>query len=142
MKKSLLFLALIFISFNVSIGQNTMAMVEVDSENVGYEKEIIDNSNFEIEKNKFRVIEKEVIKQIQKEVKFPAIAYEYGVEGTVLIQFVFDGAIKDLKVVKSLGAGCDASAIEALKKFPQLYQELGGKEINDVVISIPFKFEM
>lgn len=142
MKKSLLLLALSFIAFNAIIGQNTMAMVEADSDKVDYKKEMINKSDLEIATSNFRVVEKEVIQQIRNEVVYPELAYEYGIEGTVMIQFVFDGEIKDLKVIKSLGAGCDNAALEAVRKFPQLYEELGGKEIREVLISIPFKFKM
>ena len=73
--------------------------------------------------------------------KFPELAYEYGVEGTVYLQFTFDGEIKDLKVVKSVGAGCDEAALKAVKNFPKLYQEFGGENIAPIQITVPFKFE-
>ena len=79
---------------------------------------------------------------MQNEVEFPELAYEYGVEGTVLLQFTFDGEIKDVKVTKSVGAGCDKAAIKALENFPKLYKEMGGANVKAIRITVPFRFEI
>ena len=50
--------------------------------------------------------DKKMLEFIYKNIKYPAIARENGVEGTCVIQFVVekDGAIADAKVVRDIGA--------------------------------------
>lgn len=57
---------------------------------------------------------------IGKHLKYPPAAIRQEVEGRVFVQFVVnqDGSLTDLKVVKGIGAGCDAEAIRVLKTVP------------------------
>lgn len=142
MKKSFLLLALSCLTIVSIQAQNTIAIASIETQPNLYTTVENEISPIEVEENKFRKVEKEVIEKLQNEVKFPELAYQYGVEGTVLLQFSFDGEIKDLKVVKSVGAGCDKAAIKALENFPKLYKELGGENVELIQITIPFRFEI
>jgi periplasmic protein TonB len=53
-----------------------------------------------------------MLEYIYKNLKYPAIARENGVEGQVVLQFVVDkdGSIADTKIVRDIGAGCGAAA--------------------------------
>ena len=57
----------------------------------------------------------------KKHVKYPPQARRMNIEGKVFVQFVvdIDGSIKDIKVIKPLGGGCDEEAIRILKKHPK-----------------------
>ena len=142
MKKSFLFLALsVFTLFSIQ-AQNIFAVASSDAPNTILKASNGETLAIEIEENKFRKVEKEVLNKLQSEVEFPELVYEFGVEGTVLLQFTFDGEIKDLKVTKSVGAGCDKAAIKTLENFPKLYIEMGGGNMEAIQITVPFRFEI
>jgi TonB family protein len=142
MKKTFLCLALSFLSIVSIQAQNTIAMANIDAQANSYMTVENDISAVEGGENKFLKVEKKVIEKLQSEVKFPELAYQFGIAGTVLLQFTFDGEIKDLKVIKSVGAGCDQAAIKALGNFPKIYQELGGDDVKSIQITVPFRFEI
>lgn len=54
---------------------------------------------------------------IIKKVKYPAVAKNAGIEGRVFLQAYVNekGGVDDVKIVKSLGGGCDEAAIDAVK---------------------------
>lgn len=58
------------------------------------------------------------LEALYKNAVYPEIAKKSGVEGKVYVQVFLDekGNIDDVKVIKSLGAGCDEAAIDAVKK--------------------------
>ena len=54
-----------------------------------------------------------MLRFLAKNIKYPKIAKENGVEGTVVIQFVVgkSGKIKRAKVLRDPGAGCGNEAL-------------------------------
>lgn len=58
---------------------------------------------------------------LQKNIKYPRIAIDAGVEGKVYVEFVVntDGSITDAKVVRGIGFGCDEEALRAVKAMPK-----------------------
>ena len=52
--------------------------------------------------------DKKMLEFIYKNIKYPAIARENGVEGTCVVRFVVDsdGSISSPEVVRDIGAGC------------------------------------
>ncbi len=60
-------------------------------------------------------------KYIQRNLRYPGMAQEEGVQGKVFLSFVVekDGTITDVKVVKGIGYGCDDEAIRVIKKSPR-----------------------
>ena len=86
--------------------------------------------------------ELEMIKFIQANLKYPVIAQEMGVSGTVIIKFVIDrnGNITNIKVARSIGSGCDEESVRVLEKMPAWSPgRQGGKTVR-VSYSVPFKF--
>lgn len=59
----------------------------------------------------------EFYKQLSINLKYPEQARKLGVQGKVYVQFVVekDGSLRDLQVVRGIGAGCDEAAMEAVK---------------------------
>ena len=57
-------------------------------------------------------------KALGEEINYPRAARNMNVEGKVFVQFIIgnDGQMKDVVVVKGIGAGCDEEAVRALKK--------------------------
>lgn len=62
--------------------------------------------------DKKKCADKKMLEFIYKNIKYPAIARENGVEGTVVVTFVVekDGAVTDIKVLREIGAQCGQEA--------------------------------
>ena len=60
-------------------------------------------------------------KYIQRNLRYPAIAQEEGIQGKVFLSFVVekDGSITDVKVIRGIGYGCDDEAVRVIKKSPR-----------------------
>ncbi len=65
---------------------------------------------------KFQCSQKKLLEFIYKNIKYPAIARENGVEGGVVIQFVVekDGKVTDPKIARDIGAGCGQEALRVV----------------------------
>jgi periplasmic protein TonB len=86
--------------------------------------------------------EKEMMKFIKDNLKYPVIAQEMGVSGTVIVNFVVgrDGKISRIKVMRGIGSGCDEEAVRVLEKMPAWSPgKQGGKPVL-VSYTVPFKF--
>ncbi|MCS6821102.1 MAG: TonB family protein [Microscillaceae bacterium] len=61
------------------------------------------------------------MKYLSKNINYPAQARRNGVEGKVFLSFVVapDGSIKDITLLKGIGAGCDEEAIRVLSNSPK-----------------------
>ncbi len=57
---------------------------------------------------------------IGEKIRYPAQARRMGIQGRVYVEFIVgkDGSLKDMKVIKGIGAGCDKEAIRVLKLVP------------------------
>jgi TonB family protein len=58
---------------------------------------------------------------IEKNLYYPTIATDYGIEGLVQVRFMvdIDGSIKHAKVIRPLGFGCDEAVLYVLNKMPR-----------------------
>ncbi|MCK5104802.1 MAG: energy transducer TonB [Cyclobacteriaceae bacterium] len=63
----------------------------------------------------------EFYKFVGKNLKYPAQARRMGIEGKVFVHFVVDkdGSLSDIKVVRGIGAGCDAEVLRIIHKSPK-----------------------
>ena len=61
------------------------------------------------------------MKYVEQHMKFPAEALQRNIFGTVYVSFTVDslGYIKDPKVERSLGYGCDEEAIRLISEMPK-----------------------
>lgn len=89
-----------------------------------------------------------MLEYIYKNLKYPAIARENGVEGQVVLQFVVDkdGSITETKIVRDIGAGCGAAAETVVlgmnnmgKKWTPGKQR--GRPVK-VLYTLPVKFKL
>lgn len=83
-------------------------------------------------------------KYISEHLKYPDMAKEMDVQGVVYVTFVVwkDGSIRDVKVQKGIGAGCDKEAIRVVKSMPNWEPgEQRGRSVP-VRISIPIRFQL
>jgi periplasmic protein TonB len=60
-------------------------------------------------------------KAIGKALKYPRIAQNLGIQGSVYIQFVVDkdGSVTDVQLLKGIGSGCDEEAIRVIMEGPK-----------------------
>lgn len=100
------------------------------------------------DKAKKACADKAMLQFIYKNIKYPAIARENGVAGTVVIQFVVekDGSISGAKIVRDIGAQCGGEALRVVnlmnsqgKKWTPGKQR--GKNVK-VQFNLPVKFRL
>ncbi|MGQ9798959.1 MAG: energy transducer TonB [Ignavibacterium sp.] len=83
------------------------------------------------------------IQAIQQKIVYPEIAKRAGVEGKVYVLAFVDenGDVRDAKIMKGIGAGCDEAALEAVKKTKFKPGKQRGKPVK-VQVSIPVVFKL
>lgn len=92
--------------------------------------------------------DKKMLEFIYKNIKYPTLARENGVEGTVVISFVVekDGSITDIKILREPGAGLGEEALRIVEKMQSLPQKwIPGKQGNEnvrVQFNLPVKFRL
>jgi periplasmic protein TonB len=64
--------------------------------------------------------EEKLFEYLSKGIKYPAIARENNITGRVYVNFVVDkdGKIKDAKVLRGIGGGCDEEALRVVRSMP------------------------
>ena len=85
-----------------------------------------------------------VSKWIAKNVKYPVLAMENGIQGKVFIQFVIerDGSITDVKVVRGVDASLDKEAVRVVKSMPKwIPGKQNGKAVR-VKFTVPVMFRL
>ncbi len=62
---------------------------------------------------------KKLMEYIYQHIKYPAIARENGIEGTVFISFVVEknGDISQAKIIRDIGAGCGREALRVVNEM-------------------------
>jgi len=62
-----------------------------------------------------------LMKYIQKNVKYPAIAKEYNITGKVYVSFIVDkkGSVTNVKIVRGVDKNLDAEAMRVVKSLPK-----------------------
>lgn len=88
--------------------------------------------------------EQKMLEYIYKNIKYPAIARENGVEGTVVIQFVVekDGSITDAKVARDIGAQCGQEALRVVNDMPTWVPGKQRGRAVRVQFNLPVKFKL
>lgn len=83
-------------------------------------------------------------KYLTENLKYPRQAIEAGISGTVYVNFIIgsDGKIKDAKIERGIGGGCDEEALRVVKGMPSWSP---GKQRNipvNVQMVLPVKFSL
>jgi TonB family protein len=105
----------------VAICFTVIACTEPMAENNSTKERTIDKTG-----EVFTIVEKsatplngmtEFYADIANQLQYPEQARKMGVEGKVFVEFIINknGALSDFKILKGIGAGCDAEAIRVLK---------------------------
>ena len=81
---------------------------------------------------------------LSKQLRYPEMAKENGIQGKVFVQFVVckDGSIKDVKVIKSIHNTLDKEASRVVKRMPKWSPgKQRGKAVN-TKFTLPIKFKI
>ena len=85
-----------------------------------------------------------LMKYIQKNVKYPAIAKEYNITGKVFVSFIVDksGSVTNVKIVRGVDKNLDAEAVRVVKSLPKYKPgKQRGKAVR-VMFTIPINFTL
>ena len=85
-----------------------------------------------------------LMKYIQKNVKYPAIAKEYNITGKVYISFIVDktGSVTNIKVVRGVDKSLDDEAVRVIKSLPKYKPgKQRGKAVR-VMFTVPIRFTL
>ncbi|MBR4468818.1 MAG: energy transducer TonB [Bacteroidales bacterium] len=109
------------IEINAEVEQNEVLEEYVAPEVV--EEEVVEQEIFKIveEMPAFPGGEAKLMEYVAKNVKYPQIARETGVQGRVYVNFVVepDGSVSNVSVLRGIGGGCDEEAIRVVKNMPK-----------------------
>lgn len=88
--------------------------------------------------------EKEWRKYLALNLRYPNAALEDKVEGYVILSFKIGetGKISEIKILKSLGSGCDEEAIRVAKKMPDWEPAHKNGKAIEVTYYLPIEFEL
>lgn len=61
------------------------------------------------------------IRYLQENLRYPQMAREAGIQGTVFVTFVVerDGSVTDVRVIRGIGGGCDEEAVRVVRNMPR-----------------------
>jgi len=98
-----------------------------------------------MDKNEKRICsDRSLLSYIYKHVRYPAIARENGVHGTVVLEFIIDekGKIMDAKIIRNVGAGCGEEALRVIQGMPNWRPGKQRTKNVKVKMKLPIKFRL
>ena len=109
------------IEINADVQQDEVIEEYVAPEVV--EEEVVEQEIFQIveEMPAFPGGEAKLMEYVGKNIKYPQIARETGIQGRVFIGFVVepDGSVSNVKLLRGIGGGCDEEAMRVVKSMPK-----------------------
>ena len=83
-------------------------------------------------------------KYLTENLKYPALAKEYGIEGRVVVSFIVekDGSLTDLKIVKDIGGGCGEEALRLVRAMPKWQAGQHDGRVVRVAYTLPVSFRL
>ncbi|MFH1319604.1 MAG: energy transducer TonB [Bacteroidota bacterium] len=88
--------------------------------------------------------DKDLINYLAKNIKYPEMAKNAGIQGTVNLSFIVNkkGKITNVKVLRGIGGGCDEEAMRIVKNMPRWNPgKQRGKPVK-VSFSLPVRFKL
>ncbi|HTD40604.1 MAG TPA: energy transducer TonB [Mucilaginibacter sp.] len=81
---------------------------------------------------------------LQYNVKYPAEAVKYKVQGKVFISFVVerDGSLTDIKILRGIGSGCDEEAVRVVSISPKWKPGIQNGRPVRVQYTMPISFTL
>ena len=88
--------------------------------------------------------ESALLKYLSGNIKYPPLARENNIQGTVYVTFEIDksGKVKDVKILRGIGGGCDEEALRVVSRMPQWKPgKQRGKPVR-VQYNLPVRFTL
>ena len=138
-------------------GNTTQKLKEPEEANPEEAAAMINNYNdSQIQKGKqaFQIVEempvfqgggiKEFAKWAQASVKYPSIAMENGIHGTVYVSFLVtkEGKVEDVEIARKIDPSLDAEVLKVIRSSPDWTPGLQRGNPVNVAFNIPIKFKM
>ena len=102
------------------------------------------NDNSFSKEEKKQCSEKALLGFIYKNIRYPSLARENGIQGLVHIQFVVekDGSISGAKVMRDIGAGCGQEVLRVVNMMPKWTPGRQRTEEVRVQYNLPVKYSL
>jgi len=84
------------------------------------------------------------MKFLQENIKYPQMARESGIQGTVYVTFVVekDGRVTDVRILRGIGGGCDEEAVRVVQNMPKWIPGKQRQKPVRVQFNMPIKFTL
>ena len=85
-----------------------------------------------------------LIEYIQNNIKYPQLARDAAISGAVYVGFVVDkkGAVKNAKILRGIGGGCDEEALRVVNAMPDWTPGTQRGKTVSVQYTLPIKFKL
>lgn len=117
---------------------------EYDYVEIEEEEEVVEAEIFTIveENPDFPGGEEARMKYLQENIKYPQMARESGIQGTVYATFVVepDGRITNVGILRGIGGGCDEEAIRVIRNMPRWKPGKQRSKAVRVQFNMPIRF--
>ena len=125
---------------------STGTMKKEDMEKKAPTSEGLDNKVFTVAEKKpqFPGGDKALLEYVGANIRYPEEAFKAGTQGRVIVQFVVknDGAIGDVKVLRSVDKALDNEAIRVVKSLPAFTPGMIGEHPVAVWYTLPVSFRL
>ena len=83
-------------------------------------------------------------KYLQRNIRYPIKAKIFDVQGQVFLQFFVEktGEVKEVKVIRGIGYGCDEEAVRVLTASPKWQPALKDDQPVKTSVTLPIKFTL
>jgi len=88
--------------------------------------------------------ERDLLKYLAENIKYPPLARENNIQGTVALTFVVgkDGSVSDVNILRDIGGGCGKEAVRVVQTMPRwIPGEANGHAVK-VRFTLPVKFRL
>lgn len=130
----------------LSASTSAFVLEDIVAAPIAIEEEIEEVELFEVAENMpaFPGGNAALMNFISANLKYPVVAAENGVQGTVVVSFTVDkdGSITDIEVVRSIDPSLDAEAIRIIKSMPKWRPGMQQGKPIPVKYTVPVKFKL
>jgi protein TonB len=110
------------------------------------EKEVVEQEIFTVVEDQpsFPGGESARMQYLQKNIEYPQMARESGIEGTVFVTFVVetDGTVTQVRILRGIGGGCDEEALRVVRNMPKWNPgKQRGRSVR-VQFNMPIRFKL
>ncbi|HKK80499.1 MAG TPA: energy transducer TonB, partial [Phaeodactylibacter sp.] len=87
---------------------------------------------------------KALMQYIANNIRYPAIARDNHIQGTVVLKLIIeaDGSISEVELLRGIGGGCDREAIRLVKNMPKWIPAQQNDRNVRVQVILPIRFKL